>query len=97
MNEGDIEFYEASTNATRDGARFLWAFVGLINSISDGWAHWTHGRKCSTELQELLQAPDTATAAKISAAKKKVLIFLVRCKQTKNDPTVAEFIKRWRT
>ena len=76
---------------------FLQAFVELINSISDGWAHWSHGTKCSGDLQDLLQAPDTATAEKIAAAKKKVLAFLKRCKQTKDNPTVIAFVERWRS
>lgn len=36
------------------GANYLSEYRDIINENSDGWAYWSHGRKCSDSLSELL-------------------------------------------
>lgn len=35
-------------------ARYLSAWVGIVNSNSDGWAYWRAGSNCARKLSELL-------------------------------------------
>lgn len=36
------------------GAKYLADYAEIINDNSDGWAYWTHGRKCSDTLSTML-------------------------------------------
>ena len=100
MNEYEI------SNATRlitnppimvKAARFLNEFCELINSISDGWAYWSYGTKCSYDLQEIVYDKQyVARCESVKPAMKKVLSFLTRCKQTKDTAIVIDFVQRWK-
>jgi len=105
MNEMDIE--EAAQVGRKLGgpaqkaSAFLMAFCNLINDISDGWAHWSYGTKCSNDLQKLVnplpyQYGDSShlTTVEVDTACRKVIVFLKRCKQTKDKPEVLDFLKR---
>ena len=98
MNGCDVECCRPQTQVLSRGAEFLRAFMRLIDSISDGWPYWSYGTKCSNDLQQLLQTPPIAqrdvTEAQVKAAQRKVLLFLRRCRQTKDKPEVLEFLGR---
>jgi hypothetical protein len=87
----------------RGAVLFLAAFMRLIDSISDGWAYWSYGTKCSDDLQAIVAltgrpisrtGPGAVTTVSIHQACQKVRIFLRRCKQTKCNPAVIEFLAR---
>jgi hypothetical protein len=98
MNEAEIDYCHQNleTKVLKDGAMFLRSFKNLINQISDGWAYWSYGTKCSDDLQTLIQTPPICqadiTQKQVQDAKKKILRFLGRCKQTKDNPIVCDFI-----
>lgn len=98
MNEAEIDYCNnrLETKVLKDAASFLRSFKNLINEISDGWAYWSYGTKCSNDLQTLLQTPPISqndiTRKQVQDAKKKILNFLGRCEQTKNNPIVCDFI-----
>ena len=100
MNGCEIENCRPDTQVLRDGAAFLRSFMNLIDSISDGWPYWSYGTKCSEDLQELVQTPRCAQAAvtrkQVKAAEDKIITFLSRCKQTKDNPRVQLFISAGR-
>ena len=109
MNQHEVEYaLNRCQNAPNlpahvlKAARFLNDFCHLINDISDGWAYWSYGTKCSDSLQELVneaqwpinQYPSTAsTNTECVKACNKVKNFLKRCKQTKDNPTVQDFLR----
>ena len=85
------------------GAKCLQEFCHLINSISDGWAYWSYGTKCSNDLQEIVakgQWPINQLGfedySNVKPAMRKIVRFLKRCDQTKDNPTVIAFIERWK-
>jgi hypothetical protein len=96
MNRYEIEECDPDTQVLRNGAAFLRSFMNLIDSISDGWPYWSYGTKCSTDLQELVQTPrcsqQTVTLWQVKKARDKIITFLSRCKQTKDNPRVQQFI-----
>ena len=90
----------------QEAARFLQAFRDLIDEISDGWAHWHYGTRCSQDLQALVgqaqwpanrlhDTPELVADARKSC--RKVLVFLARCRQTRDNPRVQEFLKTWKS
>lgn len=99
MNGCDVENCSPQTQVLSRGAEFLRSFMHLIDSISDGWAYWSYGTKCSSDLQSLVQTPPIVqrgvTEAQVKAAQRKVLLFLRRCRQTKDKPEVVEFLAKW--
>jgi hypothetical protein len=99
MNGCEIENCHPDTQVLRVGANFLRDFMNLIDSISDGWPHWSYGTKCSNDLQELVQTPRCAqpavTRRQVKQATDKVITFLSGCKQTKDNPRVQAFIANY--
>lgn len=105
MNQCEIEDAVARIERNQNpvelvkAALFLQAFCDLINAISDGWPYWSYGTKCSQNLQEIVrdgQYPASQVIIEdITPATKKVLTFLKRCKQTKDNPDVIAFVKSW--
>jgi hypothetical protein len=85
-------------------AQCLVEFCELINSISDGWAYWGYGTKCSADLQAIVseaqwpinQLPGVTDWRKIKPAIKKIVTFLSRCEQTKENEYVIEFVNKWK-
>ena len=100
MNEHEIRY--ATQRITNPpimikAARFLNEFCELINSISDGWAYWSYGTKCSNDLQEIVHDGQyVARCESVKPAIKKVLSFLSRYKQTKDKEMVIDFVQRWK-
>lgn len=106
MNEHEVN--TAARRITEDecaphlveAAKFLEGFCDLINSISDGWAYWSYGTRCSDDLQTLVndaQWPakrETVTPAAVKAACEKVRRFLRQCSQTQGKPEVVTFLDR---
>ena len=81
----------------RNAAIYLRSFKDLINQISDGWAYWCYGTKCSKPLQDIVgQARwpinSAATQKDIDAAKRKIRTFLRRCSQTRDNPVVRAWL-----
>lgn len=84
-----------------DAALFLARFRDLIDSISDGWAYWGYGTKCSEPLQQIIsdgqwparRQPREATIRAVAEYTAKIKTFLRRCKQTRDRPEVIEFLK----
>lgn len=99
MNESDIDYAKPETNVLCRAASCLRDFKDLINAISDGWAYWSYGTKCSNALQELVQTPRCAqpsvTEAQVTAAIRKIAVFLRRCEQTKNEAEVLRYLEVW--
>lgn len=106
MNSMDIDeaAYRCSDNPVyADAARFLQSFRDLIASISDGWAYWSYGTKCSNDLQTIVEdgkwparrKPNAVVKPEIANAKKKILGFLSRCQQTKGRPEVQAFLAKY--
>jgi hypothetical protein len=86
----------------RNAALWLQDFRDLIDAISDGWHMWSHGTKCSQDLQDIVwrsQWPvnqhqySAASWQAIHNAELRVKTFLRLCKQTKANPRVLEFLK----
>lgn len=101
LNQYDIEELQgrlAGHNPLGNAANFLFHYMELINSISDGWAYWSYGTKCSGDLQTIvgngkLPANQCEVSSKdVDKAIRKVVSFLQRCRQTKENPTVLQFI-----
>lgn len=96
LNEHEIDALRVTHPPLISGATFLRAFKDLINAISDGWAYWSYGTKCSADLGALLslrgQAAEATTVAEVKKAKARVTGFLRRCPQTKHNPQVIEFL-----
>ncbi len=83
----------------REAAVFLRDFRDLVDSISDGWAYWSHGRACSEDLQRIVAAAgfpngDRWPAKAVADAKRKIVVFLKTCKQTKDNKEVVEWIRQ---
>ena len=106
MNEMDVDdvlgrFFNGP-NHIRGATQFLCGFKNLINSISDGWAYWSYGTKCSGDLQKIVEKCKwpvnwlqcSVTHAEVRAAEAKVCRFLKWCRQTKSKPEVLEFLRR---
>ncbi len=100
MNQWDVDDCKPSTNILCRAASCLLDYKNLIQDISDGWAYWHYGVKCSYGLQKLLSTPPCAqkqvTKKQVDAAIRKVVLFLTRCRYTKDNPRVHEFLKVWR-
>lgn len=91
------------TSGLRGAALYLQAFRDLIDSISDGWAYWSTGTKCSEALQKIVSEGchpinqidgHMVTKAEIDAAKRKIRTFLKRNKQTRELTEVLEFLAK---
>ena len=103
MNESDIECAAhriINPPVLVIGATFLKDFCELINSISDGWPYWSYGTKCSNDLQTIIDQGQWPINQRghypnVKPAIKKVLTFLKRCKQTKDNVMVIEFVNQW--
>lgn len=104
MNQSEIEHVYSCRVGTPQyvvtACEFLYAFMNLINDISDGWAYWGYGTRCSNDLQNALaKVPfpygDRPQADELRAARKKVCTFLRRCRQTKDNELVQEFLRAW--
>lgn len=84
-----------------DAAQYLGRFRDLIDSISDGWAHWGYGTKCADDLMQLVndgqwparRLPTTEAASKFKLAKMKIRRFLSTCSQTKDKTEVRAFLE----
>ncbi len=83
-------------------ACFLQGFRDLIDEISDGWAYWSHGTKCSNDLQWIVNAAQwpahqyqstAASQADIDKAVRNIVTFLRRCKQTKDLRVVQDWLQ----
>lgn len=106
MNESEIEIAlsrcQSAPAHVKKAAQFLSDFCDLINSISDGWPHWSYGTKCAEDLQDIIdkaqhpinQYPSTVVHWSVcQKACNKVKTFLKRCRQTKDNPRVQLFLK----
>jgi hypothetical protein len=114
MNEADIEYAAQKLKAEEflPAVRVLNAFCELINRISDGWAYWSYGTKCSDDLQNIVHwaaierrrelgmadrdKKKAYTAEDAAKAMKKIGRFLRRCKQTKDNPEVQAWLRVWK-
>ena len=105
MNQAEIEYAPTLIGnhpTLQPAATYLLSFLHLINEISDGWPYWTYGTKCSHDLQTIVHNGtipcnqyDHACVkpAEVSKACKKIQTFLKRCDQTKNNPTVLQWLQ----
>ena len=82
-------------------SEYLLAFCELINNISDGWAYWSYGTKCSEDLQKIVNEGKWSASQMpgpklkdVQDACRKIQTFLKRCDQTKNKTEVLEFLKK---
>ena len=59
MNQWDVEEardYFAKDKVLAPATQYLYDFMQLINDISDGWAHWSHGRRCADALVKIIES-----------------------------------------
>jgi len=96
MNEFEIDTCNPNTTVLKNAAMFLRDFKNLINEISDGWAYWKYGTKCSKDLQTIVKtAPidqKNIDNAAVKKAQNKIIRFLSTCSQTKENQIVKDFI-----
>ncbi len=89
MNEGDILAAQERPGANdlhRKLARFLGRFRGLVNSVSDGWAHWSAPVKACRKVFEVLEDGDgRPTEADVKKALTPVKAFCTKHKLTIPD------------
>jgi len=105
MNESEIDdavrrMATAPLRLAR-AAEYLQCFKDIINEISDGWAYWSYGTKCSDGLQAIVRegqypanqyAHSAASQADVDKACRKIAAFLRRCRQTKDHPAVLAWL-----
>ena len=104
MNRSEVEYAPVligDHKTLRPAALYLQSFMNLIDSISDGWAYWSYGTRCSADLQDIVHkgtipcnryADVCATKAEVTKSCKKIQSFLKRCNQTQNNPTVKQWL-----
>ena len=104
MNQGEIEYAPILIGdhaVLKPAALYLKSFMELINEISDGWAYWSYGTRCSADLQSIVHlgtipcnryAGTCVTQREVTKACKKIQAFLKRCNQTQNNATVKQWL-----
>jgi hypothetical protein len=98
MNRFEVEHAAACIreSAARRAAVFLADYTRLVDEISDGWAYWRYGTRCADRLGAIVSGCVRGGGADDEAVEdacNRIIRFLRRCRQTKDNPDVQAWVR----